>query len=109
MQKYTSSVSPVKKLFLHLLIITILIVAVIIIIVIIIIFIIIITIIIIIIIIIIGNGKRTEWSPIRSVIIRVITKSDDRPILFITSMRACQEGNRKQHWHKNYNFREKEK
>ena len=78
MQKYTSSVSPVKKLFLHLLIITILIVAVIIIIVIIIIFIIIITIIIIIIIIIIGNGKRTEWSPIRSVIIRVITKSDDR-------------------------------
>ena len=26
----------------------------------------------------IGNGNRTEWSPIRSVIIRVITKSDDR-------------------------------
>ena len=25
-----------------------------------------------------GNGNRTEWSPIRSVIIRVITKSDDR-------------------------------
>ena len=25
-----------------------------------------------------SNGKRTEWSPIRSVIIRVITKSDDR-------------------------------
>ena len=25
----------------------------------------------------ISNGKRTEWSPIRSVIIRVITKSDD--------------------------------
>ena len=24
------------------------------------------------------NGNRTEWSPIRSVIIRVITKSDDR-------------------------------
>ena len=23
------------------------------------------------------NGSRTEWSPIRSVIIRVITKSDD--------------------------------
>ena len=23
------------------------------------------------------NGNRTEWSPIRSVIIRVITKSDD--------------------------------
>ena len=25
-----------------------------------------------------SNGSRTEWSPIRSVIIRVITKSDDR-------------------------------
>ena len=25
-----------------------------------------------------GNGNRTEWSPIRSVIIRVITKSDVR-------------------------------
>ena len=24
------------------------------------------------------NGNRTEWSPIRSVIMRVITKSDDR-------------------------------
>ena len=24
------------------------------------------------------NGDRTEWSPIRSVIIRVITKSDER-------------------------------
>ena len=26
----------------------------------------------------IHNGNRTEWSQIRSVIIRVITKSDDR-------------------------------
>ena len=26
----------------------------------------------------ISNGNRTEWSPIRSVIIRVITKSNDR-------------------------------
>jgi len=26
----------------------------------------------------ISNGNRTEWSPIRFVIIRVITKSDDR-------------------------------
>ena len=34
--------------------------------------------IIIIIIIIISNGNKTEWSPIQSVIIRVITKSDDR-------------------------------
>ena len=25
----------------------------------------------------ISNGNRTEWNPIRSVIIRVITKSDD--------------------------------
>ena len=32
----------------------------------------------IIIITIISNGNRTEWSPIRSVIIQVITKSDDR-------------------------------
>ena len=27
---------------------------------------------------VISNGNRTEWSPIRSVIIRVITKSNDR-------------------------------
>ena len=27
---------------------------------------------------IISSGNRTEWSPIRSVIIRVITKSDNR-------------------------------
>ena len=26
----------------------------------------------------ISNGSRTEWSPIQSVIIQVITKSDDR-------------------------------
>ena len=26
----------------------------------------------------ISNGNRTEWSPVQSVIIRVITKSDDR-------------------------------
>ena len=26
----------------------------------------------------ISNGNRTEWSPIRSVIIRVVTNSDDR-------------------------------
>ena len=57
--------------------------------------------------------KRTKWSPVRSVIIRVTTKSDDRV-----------EGNRfvyheydyRPNWttlgllpinHKNYNFREK--
>ena len=28
--------------------------------------------------VIVSNGNRTEWSPIRSGIIRVITKSDDR-------------------------------
>ena len=39
---------------------------------------IIIIIIIIIIITIISNGNRAEWSPIQSVIIRVITKSADR-------------------------------
>jgi len=27
---------------------------------------------------VISNGNRTEWSPIRPVIMRVITKSDDR-------------------------------
>ena len=27
---------------------------------------------------VICNGNRTEWSPIQGVIIRVITKSDDR-------------------------------
>ena len=30
-------------------------------------------------IVLLSLGNRTEWSPIRSVIIRVITKSDDRP------------------------------
>ena len=40
--------------------------------------------------VVINHGKRIEWSPIRSVIIRVITKSDDHlPII-----------------HKDYNFRE---
>ena len=33
----------------------------------------------------ISNGNRTEWSPIRSVIIRVIDKCG-RPICLITSM-----------------------
>ena len=27
-----------------------------------------------------SNGNRTEWSPVRSVITRVMTKSDNRPI-----------------------------
>ena len=42
----------------------------------------------------ISSGNRTEWSPIRSVIIRVITKSDDREVLLPIE-------------HKNYKFREK--
>ena len=29
------------------------------------------------------NCYRTKWSPIRSEIIRVITKSDDRPLRFV--------------------------
>ena len=28
--------------------------------------------------VLISNGNRTEWRPVRSVVIRVITKSDDR-------------------------------
>ena len=32
------------------------------------------------------NGKRTEWSPIRSVIIRVINEIRGSPICLITSM-----------------------
>ena len=44
----------------------------------------------IIIVIIISNGNRTEWSPVRSVIIRVINKigrpRSGSPICLITSM-----------------------
>ena len=36
-----------------------------------------------------SNGNRTEWSPIQSVIIRVINKS---PICLITSMITDQIG-----------------
>ena len=60
----------------------------------------------------ISNGNRTEWSPIRSVIIRVITKSDDRAaiVLFITSMITDRIGRHEVLLainHKSYNFREK--
>ena len=45
---------------------------------------------------IISNGSRTEWSPIRSVIIRVINKigrpRSGSPICLITSMIADQIG-----------------
>ena len=61
----------------------------------------------------ISKGNRTEWSAIRSVIIRVITKSDDRAAvagLFITSMIADRIGRHEVLLpinHKNYNFQEK--
>ena len=54
------------------------------------------------------NANRTEWSPIWSVIIRVITKSDDD--LFITSMITDRIGRLEVLLsinHKNYHFREK--
>ena len=62
----------------------------------------------------ISNDNRIEWSPIRSVIIQVITKSDDREagVRF-----AYHEYDYRPNWttqrvllpinHKNYNFREK--
>ena len=64
----------------------------------------------------ISNGNRTEWSPIRSVIIQVIISQNRMTAqresdLFITSMITDQIG---QHEvllpinHKNYNFQEKE-
>ena len=47
--------------------------------------------------------NRTEWSPIRSVIIRVITRSDDRAagVRFVYHEVLLPIN------HKNYNFREK--
>ena len=40
--------------------------------------------------VLISNGNSSEWSPVRSVIIQVITKSD----LFITSMITYRVGPR---------------
>ena len=54
----------------------------------------------------ISNGNRTEWSPIRSVIIRVIIKSDDRTASMITDRIGRHEVLLPIN-HKNYNFREK--
>ena len=59
---------------------------------------------------IISNGNRTDWSPIRAVIIRVITESDDRTagVRFV-----YHENEYGRHDvllpinHKNQNFREK--
>ena len=56
------------------------------------------------------NGNRTEWNPIRSVIIRVMTKSDDTAMVFITSMITDRFGRQEVLLpidHKNYNFRGK--
>ena len=62
----------------------------------------------------IGNGNRTEWSPIRSVIIRVITNrttEQREPDLFITSMITDRIGRHEVLLpildRKSYNFREK--
>ena len=60
----------------------------------------------------ISNGNRTEWSPIRSVIIRVITKltAQRESDLFITSMITDRIGRHEVLLpinHKNYTFREK--
>ena len=59
--------------------------------------------------------KRTKWSPVPSVIIRVTTKSDDR----VAGVRfVYYEYEYSRNWttrsllqinHKNYNFREKKK
>ena len=49
-----------------------------------------------------SRGDRTEWSPIRSVIMRVITKSDDRAARVRFVYHHSLPSN-----HKNYNFREK--
>ena len=63
-------------------------------------------------IIVIISGNRTEWSSIRSVIIRVITKSDDQRAsdLFITSIITDRIGRHQVLLpisQKNYNFRGK--
>ena len=62
----------------------------------------------IIIIMIISNGNRTEWSPIRSVIIRVINKigrpRNGSPICLITSMITDRIGRHKVLLPINHNF-----
>ena len=52
----------------------------------------------------ISNGDRTEWSPIRSVIIQVMTKSDDREagVRFVGRHEVLLQIN-----HENNNFQEK--
>ena len=63
--------------------------------------------------VLISNGNRTEWRPVRSVIIRVITKSDDRAagVRFVNHEYDHRPIGRHEVLlpinHKNYNFREK--
>ena len=52
----------------------------------------------------ISNGNRTEWSPIRSVIIRVINKIHGSPICLITSMIADRIGGHEVLLPINHNF-----
>ena len=58
---------------------------------------------------IVSNGNRTEWSPIRSVIIRVINKigrpRSGSPICLITSMIAHRIGRNKVLLPINHNFK----
>ena len=64
--------------------------------------------------VLISNGNRTEWSPIRSVIIRVITKLDDRAagVRFVNHEYDYRPNLIGRHEvllpinHKNYNFRD---
>ena len=59
-----------------------------------------------------SNGNTTEWSPIRAVIMRVITKSQWESDLFITSLITDGIGRHEillPTNHRNCNFREKEK
>ena len=57
-----------------------------------------------------SNGNRTEWSPIRSVIIGVIKKSDDSAFLYHERRITDRIGRYEVLLpinHKSYNFREK--
>ena len=51
----------------------------------------------------ISNDNRTEWSPIRSVIIRVVNKRGS-PICLITSMITDRTGRHEVLWPINHNF-----
>ena len=55
----------------------------------------------------ISNDTRTEWSPIRSIIIRVIRKSDDSGIMSMITERIGRNEVLLPNNHKNCYFREK--